>query len=110
VQTFELTATVVSMDKASRKVTLVSPEGIKKTVNVGPEAINFDQVRVGDQLKVTVAEEIQTEKACFEPLWLPTSRWCPKPGRNDCDDRDAVGRSGDTSNINQQLRERRGTN
>jgi hypothetical protein len=58
VQTYELTATVSSMDKATRKVTLLSPDGIKRTVKVGPEAINFDQIRVGDQLNVTVAEEL----------------------------------------------------
>jgi hypothetical protein len=58
VQTYELTATVASMDKATRKVTLLGADGIKKTVKVGPEAINFDQIKVGDQLNVTVAEEL----------------------------------------------------
>jgi hypothetical protein len=63
VQTLEITARVAAIDKASRKVTLVSPEGIKQTVRVGPEAINFDQVRVGDQLKVTVTEELVVRMA-----------------------------------------------
>jgi len=58
VQTHELTATVAKIDKATRKLTLVSPDGIKQTVKVGPKAINFDQIRLGDQLKVTVAEEL----------------------------------------------------
>ena len=58
VQTHELTATVAKIDKANRKLTLVGPDGIKQTVKVGPEAVNFDQVRVGDQLSVTVAEEL----------------------------------------------------
>lgn len=58
VQTYELTATVASLDPATRKVTLVSPDGIKKTVKVGPEAVNFDQLRLGDRLSVTVTEEI----------------------------------------------------
>ena len=58
VQTYELTATVAAIDKASRKVTLVDASGIKKTVKAGPEVINFDQIRVGDQLKLTVAEEL----------------------------------------------------
>ena len=58
VQTYELTATVAAIDAAARKVTLVSPDGIKQTVKVGPEAINFDQIRVGDTLKVEVTEEL----------------------------------------------------
>ena len=58
VQTYELTATVTAIDKASRKVTLMGRDGIKQTVKVGPEAINFDQIHVGDQLKLTVAESL----------------------------------------------------
>ena len=58
VATYELTATVAAMDKASRKLTLVDEAGIKTTVKVGPEAVNFDQIRVGDRLKVTAAEEL----------------------------------------------------
>ena len=58
VQTYELTATVAAIDPAARKVTLVNAEGIKQTVKVGPEAINFDQIRLGDRLKVTVTEQL----------------------------------------------------
>jgi len=58
VATYELTATVAAVNKASRKVTLVDAAGIKKTVKAGPEVINFDQIRVGDQLKVTATEEL----------------------------------------------------
>ena len=58
VQTYEFTATVTSIDKASRKVTLVDAAGIKTTVKAGPEIINFDQIRVGDQLKITATEEL----------------------------------------------------
>jgi len=63
VQTVELTATVASIDKAGRKVTLVSPDGIKKTVKAGPDVINFDQIRVGDQLKITATEELVVQMA-----------------------------------------------
>ena len=58
VQTYQLTATVTAIDKASRKVTLMGRDGIKQTVKVGPEAINFDQIQVGDRLKLTVAESL----------------------------------------------------
>ena len=58
VATYELTASVAAIDKANRKITLVDAAGIKKTVKAGPEVINFDQIRVGDQLKVTATEEL----------------------------------------------------
>ena len=58
VQTYELKATVAAIDKASRKVTLVDASGIKKTVKAGPDVINFDQIQVGDQLKITATEEL----------------------------------------------------
>ena len=58
VATYELTATVAAIDRASRKITLVDAAGIKKTVKAGPEVINFDQIQVGDQLKITATEEL----------------------------------------------------
>jgi hypothetical protein len=58
VQTYELEATVAAIDKANRKVTLVDAAGIKTTVKAGPEVSNFDQIRVGDQLKITAAQEL----------------------------------------------------
>jgi hypothetical protein len=58
VNTFKTTATVTGIDTANRKVTLVSPDGKKTVYTAGPEVINFDQIRVGDQLKVTVAEQL----------------------------------------------------
>jgi len=58
VETYQTTATVTGIDAATRKVTLVSPQGKKTTYTAGPEAINFDQVRIGDQVKVTAAEEL----------------------------------------------------
>jgi hypothetical protein len=58
VQTYELEATVAAIDKATRKVTLVDAAGIKTTVKAGPEVVNFDQIRVGDKLKITAAQEL----------------------------------------------------
>lgn len=58
VQTSELTATVASVEPASRKLTLLGSDGIKQTIKVGPAAINFDQIKVGDRLRLTVAEEL----------------------------------------------------
>jgi hypothetical protein len=58
VQTYELTAAVAAIDKEKRKVTLVDQSGIKSTVKCGPEVINFDQIQVGDQVKVTATERL----------------------------------------------------
>jgi hypothetical protein len=58
VNTIDVSARVTAIDKTNRKVTLLGPDGKKFTVKVGPEAINFDQVKVGDMVKATVTEEL----------------------------------------------------
>jgi hypothetical protein len=60
VATVEVTGTVVAVDKGSRTVTLKGPQ---RTVDVvaGPEAKNFDQVRVGDRVSVTYVEALTLE-------------------------------------------------
>ena len=58
VSTYEVTASVAAIDEANRKITIVDAAGIKKTVKAGPEVINFDQIRVGDQLKIVATEEL----------------------------------------------------
>lgn len=63
VETHKLTATVTGIDAANRKVTLVNPDGKKATIKCRPEVINFDQIHVGDQLNLTVTEEIVVSMA-----------------------------------------------
>ncbi len=63
VRTVEVRARVVAIDAAARKLTLVSPGGIKKTVKAGPDVRNFDQLRVGDQVKVTATEQLVVQMA-----------------------------------------------
>jgi hypothetical protein len=58
VQTTELTATVTSIDRVNRRVTLMNDQGIKETVKVDPEVINFGQVRVGDRVKMVATKEL----------------------------------------------------
>ena len=58
VKTYELTASVAAIDKETRTITLVDPAGIKTTVTAGPEVANFDQLQVGDQLKVTATKKL----------------------------------------------------
>lgn len=63
VETRKLTATVTAIDAASRKVTIVSSEGKPTTVKCSPEVINFDQIHVGDLVKVTVTAELAVAMA-----------------------------------------------
>jgi hypothetical protein len=58
VSTVRLEAVVVAIDKTLRKVTLMDSNGFKQTVKVGPEAVNFDQIQVGDHLKIVATEEL----------------------------------------------------
>lgn len=58
VNTLTVNARVTAIDQANRKATLLGPEGRTFTVKAGPEAVNFDQVRVGDQVSLTVTEEL----------------------------------------------------
>jgi hypothetical protein len=58
VQTIKITATVTAIDKAKRNATLRTPDGKSLMVKVSPEAVNFDQFRVGDPIIATVTERI----------------------------------------------------
>jgi Cu/Ag efflux protein CusF len=58
VNSIEATAKVTAIDTKNRKVTLLLADGEKETVTVPPEAVNFDQVRVGDIVKATITEEV----------------------------------------------------
>jgi len=58
VNTIEVSARVSAIDKANRKVTLLESDGKTFTVKVGPGAVNFDQVEVGDLVNLTVTEEL----------------------------------------------------
>ena len=58
VNSVEVTAKVTAIDTKNRKATLLLPDGEKETITVPPEAVNFDQVRVGDIVKATLTEEV----------------------------------------------------
>lgn len=58
VNSIEVTAKVTAIDTKNRKMTLLLPEGDKETVKVPPEAVNFDQISVGDLVKATLIEEV----------------------------------------------------
>ncbi len=58
VGTYQETATVTAIDAAKRAVTLVGRDGTKTMFKASPEVRNFDQIRVGDQVKATVVEQL----------------------------------------------------
>jgi len=58
VNSIEVTAKVTAIDTKNRKATLLLSDGEKETVTVPPEAVNFDQVSVGDIVKVILTEEV----------------------------------------------------
>jgi hypothetical protein len=58
VNTYQETATVTGIDRTTREVTLVTPDGAKSTVTCGPDVANFAQIQRGDQVKATVTEQL----------------------------------------------------
>jgi len=58
VDTFTTTATVTAIDAARRQLTLVQPNGRRDRYKAGPEVVNFDQIRIGDQVKAVLTEEV----------------------------------------------------
>ncbi len=58
IDTLDVSARVIAIDTSKRKLTLLGPDGDKSTVKVGPEAVNFDQIRVGDLVRATVTEAL----------------------------------------------------
>ncbi len=51
-RTATATATVKSIDKATREVALVTKDGREVTIVAGPDARNFDQIEAGDTLTI----------------------------------------------------------
>jgi hypothetical protein len=58
VDTYSETATVTGIDRTTREVTLVTPDGTKSTVTCGPDVANFAQIQRGDQVKAMVTEQL----------------------------------------------------
>ena len=58
IDTYQITAKVAEVDHAKRTYTLETPDGRKTPYRAGPEVTNFDQVRVGDQVKATVTDSL----------------------------------------------------
>jgi len=51
-------ATVEAVDPATRTVTLKTAKGETKQIHLGKQAVNFDQIKPGDKVRATLAEEV----------------------------------------------------
>jgi len=58
VETYTTTATVTAVDSQKRKVTLAGSDGRKSTYKADKQVVNFDQIKVGDQVNATFVEEM----------------------------------------------------
>ncbi len=63
VNTLEVEATVIEIDQEARTAVLQVPSGATIPLKVGPEAINFDQIQVGDTVRAIVTEELVIQMA-----------------------------------------------
>jgi hypothetical protein len=60
-ETVKASASVIAIDKATRKVTLKTAAGKTFEVTAGPDVKNFDQVKVGDELVVEFVQALTME-------------------------------------------------
>jgi hypothetical protein len=57
-KTVQISATIESIDKASREVTLKGPRGNTRTIKAGDQIKNFDRLNVGDQVVATMTQAL----------------------------------------------------
>ena len=58
VDTTTVLVTIAWVHKDPRELVLDFPDGKRETVKCGPEIVNFDQLKSGDQIKVTLIKEV----------------------------------------------------
>ena len=58
VDTSALSAKVLAVDLQKRRVTLEEPDGKKKTVKLGKNVTNLDQLKVGDSIDMVMTESL----------------------------------------------------
>ena len=73
------TAEVVALDRADRNVTLKGPRGNVVVIEAGDEVKNFDQIEVGDMVKVTYMESVAVYIG--EPGFMPEAKAGVMAGR-----------------------------
>ena len=60
-ESIKITATITAIDKKTRDITLKGPQGNEVTLTAGPAVKNFDQMKVGDQVKAEYVEALTLE-------------------------------------------------
>ena len=60
-QTVSIVATITAVDKTTRDITLKGPQGNEVTFTAGPGVKNFDNLKVGDQVKADYTEALTLE-------------------------------------------------
>jgi hypothetical protein len=70
VETRQITAVVVAVDRATRKVTLRGPRGGERVIEAGPDVVNLDEIDVGDEVEATV---MQSVAVTVDPEGSPSS-------------------------------------
>jgi Cu/Ag efflux protein CusF len=60
-ESVKVTATITAIDKKTRDITLKGPQGNEVTLTAGPAVKNFDQMKVGDQVKAEYVEALTLE-------------------------------------------------
>jgi hypothetical protein len=58
VTTLVVEAEIVAIDREARTVRLKGLKGGLRTVEIGPEAVRFDELQVGDKVRATLSEEV----------------------------------------------------
>jgi hypothetical protein len=58
IETYRITATVAEIDAATRKVSLVAPDGSRNTFTALPGDRVFDQLKAGEQVQATVTRQL----------------------------------------------------
>src|SRR4051812_9900935 len=68
-----VSATVESVDKQTRHITLKKDDGGLVTLRIGEQAHNFDQIKAGDRFTFTYTEALVVQvKKTDEPLRIST--------------------------------------
>jgi hypothetical protein len=82
--TTEITAKVVAVDPAQRTVTLQGASGKSRTIEVGDQVHNFDQIKVGDTVHAKYTQALALELKKGAAMGAPTEEGAitppPAPG------------------------------
>lgn len=70
IEYIQISAKVIAVDTDHRKLTLQKSNGDELLIKVGPEAVNFNQIKVDDLVKANVTKELVVHLAAKQPVSL----------------------------------------